>query len=493
MSFFQDACGVSIGQGTFNAVTGNQINHFYKEMAQQKKEHTIYDEFYRIKLGAVHRIRDIHCENYPRQWDVGIREQWEERRFRVDRTICAAKIRGEQASGFTVVSYSGPEKDEAWKEDFQRFSKATNTTKMQLFGINRSSVPLLIFHGELLPLDHFWHSLGWFGRGYARTLASRIWKCNDSEMWIDPEQGTIIRGMEGPDRSRFQLSFAAVETLASSAELLLDEDVCFRYLSRRFPLVKEFDRDIIDMLHYTSEIVEEKSPILNQPYILSSKGDSIIAVGNSSWIGGGCIADRVIMPDGRTRFTLTDKPSVLVLCSDTFGAHAECAWLSQASGIFNRLGISLNDHPSSHKLILPSIWLGGSIKDSLQRSEGPPIYFFLHSLPVEDGSVVPTHNWSYDEDGETPIPHHLCKYLGLPTELGQTQTRLEYPPSKTYRWPSKMYETIHKWQTARGFDPTTTDFAQYLGYSIYEVQLARFEELGAGPSESVECCGKSMQ
>ncbi|KAG7097717.1 hypothetical protein E1B28_005040 [Marasmius oreades] len=368
MSFFQEACGVSIGQGTFNAITGNQRNHFYKEMVQQKKEHTIYDEFYRIKLGAVHRIRDIHCEIYPRRWDVSVRERWEERRLRVDRTICVAKIRGEKGSRFTVVSYGGPEKDEAWKTDFQWFSKAPNTTKMQLFGINRAaSVPLLIFHGELLPLDHFWHRLGVLGRGYARTLAWKIWNCRPSKVWIDPERGTLVRGVKGPARRlfeslirevmgparfRFRFGFAAVETLASSVELLLDEDVCFRYLSR-LPLVKEFDRDIIDMLHCTSEIVEEKSPIHNQPYILSSKTDSIIAVGTSSWYGDQCLGDRVVMPDGRTRFTLTDESSILRLRSDRF--RDKRAWLSQAWSIFDRFGISSNDDLSSytHPAILP--------------------------------------------------------------------------------------------------------------------------------------------
>ncbi|KAG7097658.1 hypothetical protein E1B28_004986 [Marasmius oreades] len=502
MSFFQDACGVSIEQGTFNAIMGNQINHFYKGMAQQKKEeHTIYDEFYRIKLGAVHRIRDIHCEFYPRRWDIGIREWCEGGRFRVDRTICAAKIRGEQGSGFTVISYSGPEKDEveasvfdlsceykellqAWKEDFQRFSKATNTMKMQLFGINRSTIPLLIFYGELVPLAHLWDRVGRFGKAYTRALSLNMdW--GDSEIWIDPAQGTLVHGVEGPYCDLLFLNFPTTnETLPSSVELLLDEDVCFRYLSR-LPLDKDFDRRVIDLLHFGSDIGEERSPIISKPCVFSSKTNSIIAVGSpgNCWKGYGCLKYRVAMPDGRTRFTFTDESSELEL--HAFGAVR--AWLSQASSVFNRLGILLDEELSSYKLIVPVVYLRGSIENSSikhqRRSEDPPIYFFLHplpSFPLGDNSDLFTHTWSYDENGETPIPHHHCEYLGLPIKLYERLFS-----SRAHRWPSKTYKNIHKWQIARGFDPTTADFARYLDHpNIYEVlpesDAGRFEELNIG-------------
>ncbi|KAG7097836.1 hypothetical protein E1B28_005154 [Marasmius oreades] len=490
MSFFQEACGVSIGQGTFNAVTGNQTNHIYNGMVQQKK-HTIYDEFYEIKLGGVHRIRDIHCENYPRRWDIGIREWYEERRLRVDRTICAAEIRGEQGSRFTVVSYSGPEKDKAWKEDFQLVSKATNTTKMQLFGINRSSVPLLIFYGELVPLAHVWDRVGLLGQSYANTLSYDVLDCAaPSEMWIDPAQGTLIRGVEGPNRYLYHpnLSESSVETLPpllSSVELLLDEDVCFRYLSR-FPFDKEFDRRVIEVLYFTSENGWRSRIVHHEkPYVLSSTTNSIIAVGSGShvyWTGFSgfeCLEDQVLMPDGRTRFTLINEATNLILCSDILGDKR--VWLSQASSIFDRLGISLNDDLSSYKLILPDIELRGSIEGSQRRSEDQPIYLFLHQLhsispPLEVGSVVSIHTWSHDKNGQIAIPRHHYKDLGLPTELSVKEFT-SYPCS----WPSETYKSIHKWQIARGFDPTTIDFTRYLRYPIYEVQQesgsARFEEV----------------
>ncbi|KAG7097918.1 hypothetical protein E1B28_005229 [Marasmius oreades] len=393
---------------------------------------------------------------------------------------------------------------QAWKKDFRKFYETTyvcfcclrsidradsrNTMKMQLFGINRSSVPLLIFHRELLPLAHFWDGLGDFGRSYACTLARRVWKCRESELWIDPVQGTLIRGVQGPDHDIYHFSLPAV-TLPSSVELLLQEDVCFRYFSR-LPLDKEFDKRAIDVLHFAFGILgEEIPPIISRPYVLSTKTNSIIAVGSAAaWYGyDGCLDGRVVMPDGKTRFTLTDEGSDLKLYS--FGnTHA---WMSQASSVFHRLGISLDDNLSSYEFVLPSICFTGSIEDSQRRLEDQPIYFFLHPVP-EHG--VPTHTWSYDENGEIPIPRHQCKDLGLPTEL--STKHVSRRTRRTHRWPSKTYKYIHKWQIARGFDPTTTDFARYLEYPIYEVrpsESGRFEELcAADASEAPHFTGPSL-
>ncbi|KAG7097613.1 hypothetical protein E1B28_004947 [Marasmius oreades] len=476
-----------------NYVHGDQIVHYTTQVIHQgKKKHkrtirTLYDEFYDIKLGAIHRIRDIYRKDYPtpRRWDIGTKE-WQG--FQVERIICVAEIRGEQPEGsrFTVVSYSGLYAKKAWKKDFQRFSKATDATKMQLFGINRSSVPLLIFFGELVPLAHLWERLGDFGRGYAYTLAMSVWLCRPSEVWIDLEKGTLVCGMEGPDCDLLHFSINNVETLPSSIEFLLQEDVCIRYFSQ-LPLVKGFDMDVIDVLNFASVVEGRTSPIINRPYILSTRTNSIIAIGNGVWNGRGCLDhySRVVMPDGRTRFTLTDKASSLNLYSRPSGNQN--AWFSQASNVFHRLGISLDEDLSSYKLIVPHIALSG-IVNWRWRPEQPPVYFFLHPLPfspsLKAGSVVSTHTWSFDENGQTPISRHRYMSFGLPTEL-----RVDYLIAIPPYWPKETYKSTHKWQIARGFDPTTTDFARYLDYPIYEVLLeseaGQFEELSMDRPEGL--------
>ncbi|KAG7097919.1 hypothetical protein E1B28_005230 [Marasmius oreades] len=477
MSFFQEACQVSIGQGTFSAVTGNQINNIYNQTVErQERKRTIYDEFLEIRRGSIVRLQDLARKDSFTCWNSTSQEC--EIEFRVERTISTAKIHGD-SSCFTVMSYKGQDAQKAWKKDFREFSETTNTTAMQLFGINRSSVPLLIFHGALVPLAHFWDRLGDFGRGYAYTFAW-ISYCFPSEVWIDPEHGTLVHGVEGPISNLFHFYFPAVETMPSNVELLLQEDICFRYFSR-FPLVKEFDRRAMDILDLSCEVGQEISPIMNRPYVLSSKTNSIVTVGlGGSWHGEGCLNDRVVMPDGRTRFTLTDTDSTFVLLFDTFADQN--TWHSQALSVFHRLGISLDDDDlSTYKLISPCIRLRGLTEDLQRHSEGPPIYMFLHPLAGGD-SLIPTHTWSYDENGEISIPHHHGEYLGLPTKLS-----VEHSKGYKYCWPSETYKANRKWQTARGFDPITTDFACHLKYPIWEVRLSesgRFEEL-ADPSKAL--------
>ncbi|KAG7097644.1 hypothetical protein E1B28_004976 [Marasmius oreades] len=354
MSIFQGANGISIGQGTFNVVTGNQTNNnniYNHYIAEEKKKRRIYDEFPDIQRGLVHRLKDLDYKNYFLCWNDRLNKQ--EVEFMVERTISTAKIHGD-SSTYTVVSYKGQDAQKAWKKEFQQFSETTNTTKMQLFGINQSRIPLLIFYGELVPLAHLSDRLGPFGQAYTRTLSLNM-ECGESEMWINPAQGTLVHGLQLPEFSQTysiveihgdqhelyltHSSFSAVETLPPSVELL-DEDVCFRYFSQ-LPLNKDLDIDVIDVFHLISDIQRERSPIINQPYVFSSKTNSIIAVGRDEWVGYGCLDNQVLMPDGRIRFTLGDKASVFVLKTNTQGDRR--AWFSQASSVFHRLGISLDE------------------------------------------------------------------------------------------------------------------------------------------------------
>ncbi|KAK7024150.1 hypothetical protein VNI00_016528 [Paramarasmius palmivorus] len=43
-------------------------------------------------------------------------------------------------------------------------------------------------------------------------------------------------------------------------------------------------------------------------------------------------------------------------------------------------------------------------------------------------------------------------------------------------WPTNVYPALHKWQVARGFDPSTTNWAQSLGYPEWEIIGGKEEE-----------------
>ncbi|KAF9255373.1 hypothetical protein L218DRAFT_991915 [Marasmius fiardii PR-910] len=480
---FTGASDFTLEGGANNYVQGDQnIYHTITHVThqQQEKELTIYDEFYNIKLGAVHRIRNVHCMGYSQQCNPTGRKSWETGRLRVERMICIATVHGEQELRFTDVSYRGPDAKKAWKKDFKQFSRISDAMKWQLFGINQSSVPHLIFHGDLVPIVNFWDGLGRLGQIYISTLAFNL-RCDKSAMWIDPKQGTLIYGLPGSDRMLHRKNFLSIKALPPSAEFL-QEDVCWQYFSN-LPRIREFDREVIIMHHSISEVQGEISTSTNQPYVLSSLTDSRIVIGNGVWtITERCFESPVIMADGRTRFTLTDQ-NVSEFSLHSLQYLNISAWLSQASSVFHSLGVSMDEDLSHYKFITPRISLRGSFKHSKLRHQrytnGSPLYLFIHSLhdlPLfKEGSAVTIHTWSLDEDGQTFLSPDCCKYLGLPTKLWVSTPVTVHQLS----WSTKAYEIIHKWQVARGFDPTTTDFASYLGFPVYNIvqaELVQVEE-----------------
>ncbi|KAF9256254.1 hypothetical protein L218DRAFT_821800, partial [Marasmius fiardii PR-910] len=71
--------------------------------------------------------------------------------------------------------------------------------------------------------------------------------------------------------------------------------------------------------------------------------------------------------------------------------------------------------------------------------------------------------WSHGPSGQDQLSSDMCRYLGLPITLSVT---LHY---YQVSWPTKVYKALHDYQVVRGFDPTTTNFAQSFGPPILEV------------------------
>ncbi|KAL0565758.1 hypothetical protein V5O48_016263 [Marasmius crinis-equi] len=70
----------------------------------------------------------------------------------------------------------------------------------------------------------------------------------------------------------------------------------------------------------------------------------------------------------------------------------------------------------------------------------------------------------------------MCHYLGLPVAL-----QLDFVSFNRYHWTNDVYKTMHEYQVARGFDPSTIDFARSVGYDhpVYkpiQTDSDRFEE-----------------
>ncbi|KAK1216530.1 hypothetical protein PQX77_020825 [Marasmius sp. AFHP31] len=106
--FFHKARNFQITGGSFNQVQGDQYN--YTTIVQAKEgEPSEFDEYFKVKLGGIFKLRDVGSSAYPRRWDDGDRWKWEEEKPRSDKTICTARVLEQPGMVFTMVQYSGPD------------------------------------------------------------------------------------------------------------------------------------------------------------------------------------------------------------------------------------------------------------------------------------------------------------------------------------------------------------------------------------------------
>ncbi|KAK7024152.1 hypothetical protein VNI00_016530, partial [Paramarasmius palmivorus] len=112
----------------------------------------------------------------------------------------------------------------------------------------------------------------------------------------------------------------------------------------------------------------------------------------------------------------------------------------------------------------------------------PPIYLFIYP-PLSISEFVSwgkghtqAHFWSLDENGQSEMSKEECRRWEVPELRGSTK----WGNMCLSSWPTHIYTTLHKWQVACSFDPTTANWAQSLGYPEFEIiggkkEEARFE------------------
>ncbi|KAK1234748.1 hypothetical protein PQX77_002042 [Marasmius sp. AFHP31] len=494
--FFYKARNTHINGGNYNHVQGDQYNNYnYTTIVQAREEElTEFDEYYRVKRGALLKLKDVGCSTYPRRWDDGDRERWEEGKPRVDRTICTARVLEQPGMVFTVVQYSGPDARRTFEDDFRMLSRILNSTASQIYGYTKSEIPSLILYNELIPAAHF--RVGWLGRNYLGSIARQL-GCETgifpttNELWMDCGRGAFCRGPPGPARagwSGFRIGDIPLEADFLQADFL-QEDVLLRFLASLKS--KEVDHDIIWQLNPGGLCHSwPPPPRVSQPTVTSTLTNTPIAVANNTWGSRhGNLSDVKSLENGLTRFTLTHPPRYIWL---QLNCNADEVWMSQAWSIFGARGISLEDDLSVYKLVSPaarleSINIPGAEYSEAQREQQfqQPIYLFVRQ-PPSDLSKCKTsslHHWSFHKDGRSPLSHKACCSLGLPIELDFIYYNCSYSAAS-----DNDYRCLHQYQLNRGFDPSTADFARHLGYYNNVFQPVddsnRFEIQQEPPSES---------
>ncbi|KAK7016207.1 hypothetical protein VNI00_018959 [Paramarasmius palmivorus] len=109
----------------------------------------------------------------------------------------------------------------------------------------------------------------------------------------------------------------------------------------------------------------------------------------------------------------------------------------------------------------------------------PSIYLFIYPPPLSISECIlwekghtKTHFWSLDENGRSEMSKEERRQWEIP-ELALS-FRWDYVHLRS--WPTYTYTALRKWQVARGFEPTTADWAQSHGYLELEIIGGKTEE-----------------
>ncbi|KAJ8089573.1 hypothetical protein PM082_014829 [Marasmius tenuissimus] len=311
---------------------------------------------------------------------------------------------------------------------------------------------MVFWHG-LVPLAQLLENAGVLSQMYLGRLHDD-WECAYGEMWMDPTRGVVCRGPKGPD-SYILFSALRFKDLPSTAELL-QEDVLARFLASHKS--KEADDAFMRAMCYAS--MYDMTGRVDRPTVFSTRTETPIAVANNVWRSlEDNLVERTCLEHGWTRFRL-DGDGRLSL---GLNMDAEKAWLLQAWSVFHARGVSLENDQEGLNLVYPYVSLDGYLNESpskCQLRRQQPIFLFIYSpLPnILGRKISSTHHWSLHEDGQPQLSPELCCDLGLPVQL----SFCDY--FNVDSWCTDSYKLIRQYQTLRGFDPTTADFARHLGY-----------------------------
>ncbi|ESK89812.1 hypothetical protein Moror_16797 [Moniliophthora roreri MCA 2997] len=148
----------------YNQTINAQVVHIGRSQRamgkqEQKKRDSDpeYKQYREIIRGDIYKVEELVENIWDCEWKDDGLHVWSCRR-----TVHQARLYGD-GKVFTAFSYHGADALKAWKKDFVKYSRTNDPAILfQLFGINRSKVPALLFYDDWLPLGHlFWKKSFW--------------------------------------------------------------------------------------------------------------------------------------------------------------------------------------------------------------------------------------------------------------------------------------------------------------------------------------------
>ncbi|KAI3609623.1 hypothetical protein WG66_001342 [Moniliophthora roreri] len=473
------------GETTVNIVGRDQHNqNFYGKVIHvpAEKKRTKYDEFRYIISGDIYGVEEVVTRDIRDLWHFpnGPSSACQ---VKARRMIYSAKIHGKGNANFTVISYGGPDARAAWEKDFVDFSKSQKPDTIQLFGINQSEVPALIFYDKLIPVGNGFKEESVWTSMYLHYVREHEGCESESQLWIDTKRGRICRGPDGPrirNRTGLLLDEKARLNVPLTMEMLR-EDISFRYL---LTVGARLDRLVLRHAQWwqRSRVPSSDSKMhgLHFDVVYSDTGRMLARIRcpddlYCGWEPNDTLTDTHHM-DGIVRYTFKpgERDAVVLCVKDTPDSMFLLArsWLAQTLCVFDKLSVPLSEKEEPFLVAAPQITLRGSLRRDIDYSSETTIYLFVRLIPPDTWSTASSlkswllsnqsHFWSFDEEGQTAIPLDACQRMGLPRLLSTVYVQ-------KLTWPRYIYDVIGKYQTARGFDPKTRDFARSLGLPVLDV------------------------
>uniref|UniRef100_A0A0W0F603 Uncharacterized protein n=1 Tax=Moniliophthora roreri TaxID=221103 RepID=A0A0W0F603_MONRR len=413
-----------------------------------------YDQFHNLIRGDLRSIKEFDSvSQVVRKWreDGGTWKISYEARRTIQ--IHTSKVRREKGR-FTVVSYYGEDAQKEWRRDFRKFSQNQSPFRLQLFGINRSQVPALIFYDEMIPFAHVYKRGSLLADLCLVFFCDRL-QCMFQELWIDSRRGHICSGLEGPDFETPMDPWRFVSAIPLTVELL-KEDVAMRYISGNGDAM---DWAMVVLARYQTQWHDFSNCDGCQVKLYGLSPD--------------------LLKD--LRFDTAYSASLEPLARLQEGLYPKWelerkSYFSQCTNIENGLTRVFAAHktPDGSErcpfMLSYEVWIQAEFDVFDSLSDFFQLCDEVYSIPRESRSAstidaVPTdpsfswyltfsqkYYWSSDANGETRLSEDECTHIGLPRLIPS----LIVP--KLRSWPKHVYDGLYKYQVARGFDPTTIQF-----------------------------------
>ncbi|KAK7045864.1 hypothetical protein VNI00_007289 [Paramarasmius palmivorus] len=384
-------------------------------------ERTMYDQFREVILGDIIMIKELYSQEFS-QYDW----KWKNgsiiarhRSHRGRRTIYSVAIMDKNVT-FTAMKYKGEDSFSAWKDDFRFFSRTRTPDTFQLFALNKD-VPLLIFHGDMVPLAHFYKPQFWSSLYLSQLIPAKGWV--EQKVWID-SRGNLCTGPLGPsvDVEGGVFYRKSILGLPEEASTLMERNQ--------------------GLLRFKVDLNE---PPIGGPIVIFDVQIPFREV----WLSqASSIFNALEISQNKHDYFIVTEPSSL-LTALRFERH-------HSNGAFSMRRDIEPDQP----------------KQSY-------VYLFVRPYPVSILAGKAWHlnpcYWSYDESGKSEMSAKEYKRLDLP--------RVVADPWSTPRicaWSDEVYKAIRDWQVERGFDPISSDWAKSMGYPEMEIigptRDVRFED-----------------